>query len=167
MPRIIEEERIEGDLITEEDVVFEKNCLITGRVTAKDIRAKGDLIVIDTIQATEDIKVDGSIRAGNYFIKAGGFIQAGGDIEAGGYIEAEYDSIQAEGHIASDKWIVAGSYIKAGEYISTGWTYKIFAGICAGEDQTKKQKITAKEIRGKIGHGIPKIIPTQGRQEES
>lgn len=160
------------------------------------IEAVFDIITRESIKAGKDIRTKyGSIKAGGS-IEAGSSIITDGDIEAGGFIKSgtneivvqtciragsirSEDSIESRKSIEADRWISAKNDIKAGEFILAGSTisaghiievskyFKIFAGLKVVENDIEQQTITAREIRGKIGHGTIRIVPNEGKQEES
>lgn len=136
LTKIIKKEKIKGDLITEEDLVFEKDCWVIGKVEAKSITAKA-LVVSKSIKADRFIIASEFIKADG-FIKASEFIEAGQSIKAGRSIEA-------------------GRSIKADGTIEVGEGYKIFAGLSTKENEIEDQQIIARKIKGKIGHGIIEI----------
>jgi len=76
----------------------------------------------------------GPVEAG-WDLRVDGIMKSGGDIKVGSSIVIGY-SLQSAG------------IIKAGD------GYKIFAGVRASEKDKNSQKIIAKEIKSKVGHGL-------------
>jgi predicted acyltransferase (DUF342 family) len=70
--------RIVGDLITDDNVIFDEDIVVIGSLRAKSIKTKCDL------------KVGGSLEVGMW-LEVGGSLKVGGSLEVGEYINDKYE----------------------------------------------------------------------------
>jgi len=120
--KIITETRIEGNIIFDRKVIFENDCIVTGKIQAGDISSDGDINSDGHISSDGHINSDGDISSDGH-INSDGYISSDGDINSGGYISSDGD-INSGGDIRSDGDINSGGDISSAGDIS--FSYHIY-----------------------------------------